>query len=72
MITFYVHQEIWFLPKKWPVPSGVSWPDDVLTFTTLPQDSVTAPTANGTMACIWELLDREGGAQPTKGFDFPQ
>jgi hypothetical protein len=28
-------------------------------------------TGNGTMACIWELLDREGGAKANPNFVFP-
>jgi hypothetical protein len=42
----------------------------------LPFDDANLPDtigakANGTMASIWEYLDREGGATPNPAFQFP-
>jgi prepilin-type N-terminal cleavage/methylation domain-containing protein len=58
------------LPATWPVPAGITWSSTVIPFPTLPQDSVGV-TANGTMTCIWELLDRDAGATPNPKFVFP-
>jgi prepilin-type N-terminal cleavage/methylation domain-containing protein len=60
------------LPTTWPMPSYLTapWTTNVPAFSTLPQASMGAP-ANGTMACLWELLDRDGGATPNPGFVFP-
>jgi prepilin-type N-terminal cleavage/methylation domain-containing protein len=60
---------LYHLPDKWPTPVS-GWGSDVLPFETLKMDT-TGARANGTMACIWELLDREGGAKPNPDFKFP-
>ena len=39
---------------------------------TMPQGFPSNASAyNGTMACIWEILDREGGATPNPNFVLP-
>ena len=59
------------LPATWPVPTGVNMPAAVLKFQDFTQNHFNNNQPNGTLACIWELLDREGGAAPTPGFNFP-
>ncbi|MEA2733918.1 MAG: hypothetical protein QOE14_369 [Humisphaera sp.] len=59
------------LPATWPVPTGVTMPAAVLKFQDFSQNHFNNNTPNGTLACIWEILDREGGAAPTAGFNFP-
>jgi prepilin-type N-terminal cleavage/methylation domain-containing protein/prepilin-type processing-associated H-X9-DG protein len=74
---------IWFergafskLPTSWVLPPGANpaWPTAVIAFESLPQPFPGTPSSlyNGTMASIWELLDRDGGAVPSDRFDFPQ
>jgi len=60
------------LPSTWPMPSYLTspWTSNVPTFASLPMNT-TGAGANGTMAGIWEYLDREGGARPNPGFIFP-
>ena len=59
------------LPATWPAPKGSGWSSTVIPFADLPQDSAQGSSANGTMASIWELLDRTGGAKPNELFKFP-
>jgi prepilin-type processing-associated H-X9-DG protein len=62
------------LPATWTLPPGAStsWSTAVTPFETLPQPFPGVGSLyNGTMASIWELLDRDGGATPSSRFDFP-
>ena len=59
------------LPTTWPVPSWENWSSSVLPFTDAALPNTVGASANGTMACIWELLDRQGGATPNPSFVFP-
>src|SRR5687768_14678170 len=64
------------LPTSSVLPPGANpaWPTAVIPFETLPQPFPGTPSSlyNGTIASIWELLDRDGGAVPSDRFDFPQ
>ena len=61
------------LPATWTPPAGTGWSNAVVPFDdTMPQAFPgNASADNGTMACIWELLDREGGAKGNPNFVFP-
>ena len=66
------------LPTDWPCPPGAAnWGTpgqklSVVQWATAPQAFGAALGGyNGMMASCWELLDREGGATPNKGFEFP-
>jgi prepilin-type N-terminal cleavage/methylation domain-containing protein/prepilin-type processing-associated H-X9-DG protein len=61
------------LPSTWIPPAGSGWSTTVVPFDeTMPQAfPATGSADNGTMACIWELLDREGGAKPSPNFVLP-
>jgi hypothetical protein len=58
------------LPANWPVPAGVSFNATVTSWKDHPQNHNGA-AANGMIASMWELLDRDGGAQANSGFVFP-
>ena len=61
------------LPASWTPPPGSGWPSAVIPWdNNMPQDLPGGASGNGTAACIWELLDREGGATPNPAFAFPQ
>ena len=63
------------LPPSWKLPPGAptSWTTTVFPFESLPQPFPgTGYQYNGTIASIWELIDRDGGAPPNAGFVFPQ
>ena len=63
------------LPTTWVLPFGANpaWSTTVVDFEKLPQPFPTPSSQyNGTIASIWELLDRDGGAKPSERFDFPQ
>jgi prepilin-type N-terminal cleavage/methylation domain-containing protein/prepilin-type processing-associated H-X9-DG protein len=56
-------------PTTWIFPPGVSgWSTNVPNFSTL--NDTFSVNNNGTMACIWELLDRNGNA-PANSSVFP-
>jgi len=60
------------LPTTWVPPTGSGWSATVLPYdNTTPQDFPGGADMNGTQACIWELLDREGGAT-ANGLIYPQ
>ena len=63
------------LPTTWTLPPGAGkWTNySIKPWVTLPQ-GFTGPLTgeNGCMAACWELLDRAGGAAPSKLFNFPQ
>ena len=59
------------LPATWPKPSWVSWSSTVLPFTDAALPDTVGAAANGTISCIWEILDREGGATPDPRYQFP-
>jgi prepilin-type N-terminal cleavage/methylation domain-containing protein len=62
------------LPSSWKLPPGAnsSWTTTVYPFETMPQSFPNSTTMyNGTIASIWELLDRDGGAVPSPNFAFP-
>jgi prepilin-type N-terminal cleavage/methylation domain-containing protein len=60
------------LPSTWTVPKGTNFSAVVVPFTQQAMEfSSIGAGANGTMACIWELLDREGGATPNPDFKIP-
>jgi prepilin-type N-terminal cleavage/methylation domain-containing protein/prepilin-type processing-associated H-X9-DG protein len=61
------------MPNSWTPPANSGWASAVTPFDkTMPQQFPnTGSLYNGTMACIWELLDREGGATPNLNFVFP-
>ena len=60
------------LPATWTPPAGSGWSATVVPFDKNMQQAFTANAgANGMQACIWELLDREGGATPNPAFVFP-
>jgi prepilin-type N-terminal cleavage/methylation domain-containing protein len=59
------------LPQTWPAPSWTGWSTNVLPFTDAALPDTVGAAANGTMACIWEYLDREGGATPNPNFQLP-
>jgi prepilin-type N-terminal cleavage/methylation domain-containing protein/prepilin-type processing-associated H-X9-DG protein len=58
------------LPATWPVPSTTGFNSTVISFKDHPQNHSGA-AANGMIASMWELLDREGGATPNPNFQFP-
>jgi prepilin-type N-terminal cleavage/methylation domain-containing protein/prepilin-type processing-associated H-X9-DG protein len=60
------------MPATWTPPVS-GWSSSVTPFDkTMPQPFPSSgPQCNGTMACIWELLDRDGGAKPDPNFVFP-
>jgi prepilin-type N-terminal cleavage/methylation domain-containing protein len=64
------------LPQAWVLPPGAnpSWSTTVFEFESLPQPFPNTPSSlyNGTMASIWELLDRDSGAKPSDRFAFPE
>jgi hypothetical protein len=60
------------LPQTWVPPTGSGWPSSVIIFSTLDHGFVAGAGANGTIASIWEYLDRQGGARPNPDFVFPQ
>jgi prepilin-type N-terminal cleavage/methylation domain-containing protein/prepilin-type processing-associated H-X9-DG protein len=61
------------LPATWKPPANTGWSATVVPFdNNMPQNFPANSSAdNGTMACIWELLDREGGAKGNPDFVFP-
>jgi type II secretory pathway pseudopilin PulG len=61
------------LPGTWVPPAGSGWSSTVVPFDdNMPQAFPGNSSAdNGTMACIWELLDRKVGAKPNSNFVFP-
>jgi len=60
------------LPATWKPPAGASWPTSVIPYDdNMPQAFPAGAAGNGTMACIWELLDRDGGAKANPDFVFP-
>jgi hypothetical protein len=59
------------LPQTWKPPAGATWPTAVIPFDNNMPEAFSAPNTNGTMACIWELLDRDGGAKANPDFVFP-
>lgn len=59
------------LPTTWTKPpGGTTLSTSVPVWGTLGE--TFSPNNNGTMASIWELLDRSGGANPSPLFNFPQ
>jgi prepilin-type N-terminal cleavage/methylation domain-containing protein len=59
------------LPATW-TPPVAGWSTTVFPFESLPQPFPnTGSLYNGTLASIWEALDRDGGATPSPRFDFP-
>jgi len=58
------------LPPTWTVPTGTTFSTTVSSFKDHGQ-AHTGAAANGMLASMWELLDREGGATPNPGFVFP-
>ncbi|MEA2707877.1 MAG: hypothetical protein QOF78_478 [Phycisphaerales bacterium] len=59
------------LPTTWPKPAWTTWSTTVLPFDDQSLPDTVGAAANGTMTCIWEYLDRQGGATPNPGFQFP-
>ena len=60
------------LPATWTPPAGSGWSSAVLPYdSNMAQTFPTGSSGNGTMACLWELLDRAGGAKPNPNFVYP-
>jgi prepilin-type N-terminal cleavage/methylation domain-containing protein len=59
------------LPTTWKMPPGTQgWSTNIPAWKGLAESF--SPANNGTMAAIWERLDRNGGAAPNAIFEFPQ
>jgi len=58
---------------KAPGSENAQWSTTVAVWKIQQQGFIAADTAGGNamMACLWEILDREGGAPPSSRFDFP-
>ena len=60
------------LPATWVPPTGSGWATAVIPYdNNMQQDFYSGATANGTMACLWEMLDRQGGATANPNFILP-